>query len=206
MHTLPNSHSLRRALIATTFLLAVVAVSKARPVGSQTEQEQFPGIGKIKHVIWIIQENHSFDNYFGTFPGANGIPPETALPKRPGGKPCVEPFHMPQGEPLVDLEHSWESAHACYDNGRMDGFVWAEGTPYTMGYYDSTDIPNYWQYAHAYTLCDRYFSSRLFHFLTTPSGRPNSSRWMNHHGVVRGSGKSTFSSTATNSFTPPLNM
>lgn len=120
-----------------------------------------PGMKKINHVIWIIQENHSFDNYFGTFPGADGIPPSTALPDHPGGPARVRPFHMPVGQPLIDLEHSWESAHACYDNGRMDGFVWAEGSPYTMGYYDTRDIPNYWKYAHAYTLCDRFFSSEM---------------------------------------------
>ncbi len=118
-------------------------------------------MAKINHVIWIIQENHSFDNYFGTFPGADGIPPSTSLPERPDGGARVKPFHMPQGQPLIDLEHSWETAHACYDNGRMDGFVWAEGSPYTMGYYNSSDIPNYWQYARAFTLCDRFFSSEM---------------------------------------------
>jgi phospholipase C len=128
---------------------------------SSTSAEANSGIYKIKHVIWIIQENHSFDNYFGTFPNADGLVPTIKLPTRPGGKPSVKPFHMPKGQPLIDLEHSWESAHACYDNGRMDGFVWAEGTPYTMGYYDSTDIPNYWRYAETYTLCDRYFSSEM---------------------------------------------
>ncbi|EQD77781.1 Phosphoesterase domain protein, partial [mine drainage metagenome] len=68
---------------------------------------------------------------------------------------------MPPGQPLIDLHHSWESAHACYDSGKMDGFVWAEGTPYTMGYYNQTDIPNYWKYARHYTLCDRFFSSEM---------------------------------------------
>ncbi len=119
------------------------------------------GLDRINHVIWIIQENHSFDNYFGTFPGADGIPPTTRLPEQPGRPPRVRPFHMPPGQPLIDLEHSWESAHACYDNGRMDGFVWAEGSPYTMGYYNQKDIPNYWKYARAYTLCDRFFSSEM---------------------------------------------
>jgi phospholipase C len=68
---------------------------------------------------------------------------------------------MPPRQPLLDLEHSWETAHAAYDNGRMDGFVWAEGSPYTMGYYDERDIPNYWNYASRYTLCDRFFSSEM---------------------------------------------
>ena len=102
-----------------------------------------PGMHKIQHVIWIIQENHSFDNYFGTFPGVNGIPPGTCLPVRPGATQCISQFHMPQGQPLVDLGHNWASAHAAYDHGTMDGFVWAEGSPYTMGYYDERDIPNY---------------------------------------------------------------
>ena len=91
---------------------------------------------KIEHVVWIIQENHSYDNYFGTFPNADGIPPSTCLPVLPGSKRCVKPFHMPPGQPLLDLEHSWETAHAAYDHGTMEGFVWAEGSPYTMGYYD----------------------------------------------------------------------
>ncbi len=159
MSMLPKPCCLRLNTAIAVLLFAGVSVCSAQPTAQGKNPE--PGINKIQHVIWIIQENHSFDNYFGTFPGANGLPPQTALPRVPGGKPVVKPFHMPEGEPLIDLEHSWESAHACYDNGRMDGFVWAEGTPYTMGYYDSTDIPNYWQYAHEYTLCDRYFSSEM---------------------------------------------
>lgn len=148
--------------VAVTVMLGSGAASWARSSTSDKDKvSKDPGIDQIQHVIWIIQENHSFDNYFGTFPGADGIPPATCLPKLPEGKLCVRPFHMPDGQPLIDLEHSWESAHACYDNGRMDGFVWAEGSPYTMGYYDSTDIPNYWRYAHTYTLCDRYFSSEM---------------------------------------------
>jgi phospholipase C len=120
------------------------------------------GFKKIKHLIWIIQENHSFDNYFGTFPGADGIPSGTCLPVLPGSSRCVKPFHITATNlPICDLGHEWQVAHAAYDNGRMDGFVWAEGTNYTMGYYDQRDLPNYWAYARHYTLCDRYFSSFL---------------------------------------------
>ncbi|HUY15686.1 MAG TPA: alkaline phosphatase family protein [Terriglobia bacterium] len=117
------------------------------------------GIKKINHIIWIIQENRSFDNYFGTFPGADGIPPDTCLPKMPGSRACIAPFHMPEGAPPCDLGHSWQTAHAGWDNGKMDGFVWAHGTTYTMGYYDQRDIPNYWTYAQRFTLDDRFFSS-----------------------------------------------
>jgi phospholipase C len=124
------------------------------------------GIEKIRHVIWIIQENHSFDNYFGTFPGVDGIPASTCLPKLPGSTECVAPFHMPKGAPMLDLDHGWELEHASYDNGSMDGFVWAHGTPHTMAYYDERDIPNYWEYARHFTLCDHFFSSELAESLT----------------------------------------
>jgi phospholipase C len=73
---------------------------------------------------------------------------------------------MPNLFPLCDLPHEWEDAHAVYDNGRMDGFVWVEGTSYTMGYLDERDIPNYWAYARHYTLCDRFFSSQMGESLT----------------------------------------
>lgn len=116
------------------------------------------GIEKIHHIIWIIQENRTFDNYFGTYPGADGIPPETCLPDLPGSSHCVKPFHMTQ-PPACDLEHNWNTAHAAWDNGRMDGFVWAEGSNYTMGYRDERDIPNYWEYARHYVLADNFFSS-----------------------------------------------
>jgi phospholipase C len=126
-----------------------------------------PGFAKIRHVVWIVQENRSFDNYFGTYPGADGLPPDTCLPVMPGSKKCVAPFHMPAGAPACDLQHFWEVAHAAYDHGKMDGFVWAEGSAYTMGYYDQRDIPSYWNYARHFTLADRFFSS-----LNGPSG-PN---------------------------------
>jgi phospholipase C len=138
---------------------AVHSVSRKPAPSASPAQAAEVFNSKIHHVIWIIQENHSFDNYFGTFPGANGFPPSTCVPKLPGSNKCVAPFHLPKGAPFCDLDHSWQIAHAAYDNGRMDGFVWAEGSPYTMGYYDARDIPNYWSYARHYTLCDNFFSS-----------------------------------------------
>jgi len=156
---MPSCH---RALVLSASLLVLYAVALHLPGSAAQAAANVPaGFSKINHVIWIIQENRSFDNYFGTFPGADGIPPSTCVPVLPGSSQCVKPFHMPSGVPICDLGHTWEVAHAAYDNGRMDGFVWAEGTPYTMGYYDQRDIPNYWAYAKHFTLCDRYFSSYL---------------------------------------------
>jgi phospholipase C len=148
--TLPVSLSARKPA-------ATASAAHAAPAAQAAGRPQ--GITKVKHIIWIIQENRTFDNYFGTYPGADGIPPGTCLPVMPGSKQCIAPFHMPKGMPGCDLSHRWVIAHAAYDNGNMDGFVWAEGTPYTMGYYDQRDIPNYWAYAKHYVLCDRFFSS-----------------------------------------------
>lgn len=157
----------KRAWLIALFWVLVISGLPFGSLCAQAGQEGAPnaaatrpaGLSKVKHIIWIVQENRSFDDYFGTYPGANGIPPSTCLPKLPGSKECVKPFHMPPGGPFCDLNHAWQVAHAAYDNGRMDGFVWAEGSVYTMAYLDGRDIPNYWAYARHYTLCDRFFSS-----------------------------------------------
>ncbi len=104
----------------------------------------------IQHVVVIIQENHTFDNYFGTFPGANGIQNDPST---------VRPFHITG--PVVDLCHSTACSHAAYDNRRMDGFLKAEGSNETFGYYDKTDIPYYWSLAQNYTLFDNYFTAAM---------------------------------------------
>ncbi len=89
----------------------------------------FSGIHKIQHVVVIMQENRSFDSYFGTFPGADGIPmrdgqPTVCLPDGQGS--CVQPFHNPNdvngGGP-----HGQEAAVADIDNAKMDGFVRSGG-------------------------------------------------------------------------------
>jgi|SRR5579875_139237 len=149
--------------LGTSMLVGATGARAASSPGPQsnTDLHTPPGLMKVKHIIWIIQENHSFDNYFGTFPGADGPPPGTCLPVLPGSNRCIAPFHMPKDMPPCDLAHRWVIAHADYDHGAMDGFVWAEGSPFTMGYYDQRDIPNYWSYARHYTLCDRFFSSLM---------------------------------------------
>ncbi|MDA4113261.1 MAG: alkaline phosphatase family protein [Thaumarchaeota archaeon] len=109
------------------------------------------GQSQIQHVIIIMQENHTFDNFFGTFPGVNGIQNDP---------PGVNPFHITK--PITsDLCHSWICAHLSYDGGRMDAFLKEAGTNRTFGYYDGSNIPYYWGLAKNYTLFDNYFSSVL---------------------------------------------
>jgi phospholipase C len=104
----------------------------------------------IQHVVVVFQENHTFDNYFGTYPGANGIQNDP---------PGVHPFHITRQ--ITDLCHSTVCAHADYDNGKMDGFLSSEGSNQTFGYYDQSDIPYYWSLAQNYTLFDNYFTSAM---------------------------------------------
>jgi hypothetical protein len=111
----------------------------------------------IEHFVVLMQENHSFDNYFGTFPGADGIPPGTCMPVGRDRRPCVRPFHL-GGRSTPDPAH---------DTGmhRMDGFVRAASRDSqsversVMGYYDGRDLPFYWNVAEEYVLFDRFFAA-----------------------------------------------
>jgi phospholipase C len=109
--------------------------------------------GRIEHVIVLMQENHSFDNYFGTFPRADGLPRGLAIEG-------VAPFHLPS--PISrNMPHSLSAARTAVNGGAMNRFVSAEGSPDTMGFYDERDIPNYWAYARRFTLADRFFCSAM---------------------------------------------
>jgi phospholipase C len=137
-------------------------------------------IHAIKHVIVVMQENRSFDSYFGTFPGADGIPRHdgrfmVCLPDPRAGR-CERPYH---DRALVNGggPHDAEPARADVDGGRMDGFVReAESAggrgcgattgvcspsspPDVMGFHDAREIPNYWRWAHDFTLQDHMFES-----------------------------------------------
>lgn len=120
----------------------------------------------IEHMIVLMQQNHTFDNYFGTYPGADGLRPDICMPVDPSdptGAPCVEPFHIGD-RPIADLNHSVATSRLQYNQGRMDGFIYAlrrrnqDGTV-AMGYYNGQDLPYYWNLADEYVLFDRFFSS-----------------------------------------------
>lgn len=127
-----------------------------------------PGSLPIKHVVIIMQENRSFDHYFGTFPGADGIPTghngrHAVCCPDPATGTCVAPFHdgsdVNQGGP-----HTWPASIKDVDGGKMDGFVAAlpltqqqQSRPDVMGWHDAREIPNYWSYAQHYVLQDHMF-------------------------------------------------
>jgi phospholipase C len=136
------------------------------------------GIHKIKHVIVILQENRSFDSYFGTFPGADGIPMRNGvttvcIPDPQTGK-CAQPY-VDHADVNGGGPHGAASAAADINSGKMDGFVGQviasrkgckdpnnpacsnAPVPDVMGYHTQSDIPNYWSYAQNFVLQDHMF-------------------------------------------------
>src|SRR5215217_287107 len=156
-----------RRLFRALCLCSLVLVSAAAPLVSADEANGEPRPNTpIEHFIYLMQENHSFDNYFGTYPGADGIPPNTCMPEDPtdpDNKKCIEPFHLGT-RPVEDLDHNLITHERQFRDGQMDGFAYAfrqEGKDgeLTMGHYDDRDLPYYWNIADEYVLFDRFFSS-----------------------------------------------
>jgi phospholipase C len=168
----------RAAVAASCAAIAAIGFGVAQTHASRSATPA-GDIHKIQHVIIIMQENRSFDTYFGTFPGADGIPmkngvPTACVPAANGG--CVRPYHDP-----ADLNHGGPhgapAALHDIDGGRMDGFLTAARGlgrcttygdpactggatgPGVMGYHDERELPNYWRYARDNVLQDHLFEN-----------------------------------------------
>ena len=121
---------------------------------------------KLKHVIVIMQENRSFDQYFGIYPGTDGLPRQgghfTVCVPDPLTRSCVAPYHDGSDQ-NAGGPHAHPAAMADIDGGKMDGFIGQAQTVASptdvMGYKDARDIPNYWRYAANFVLQDRMFES-----------------------------------------------
>src|ERR1051326_8480365 len=163
------------AIMLAAAMLAACGGSSSPTTKQTPTTTNETGINKIQHIIVIMQENRSFDSYFGTYPGADGIPMKNGVPNvcvnDPKTGQCVKPYHNPQ-----DLNHGGPhgaaNAAADINNGKMDGFIaQAEkgkgscvdpnnpacsenGLTDVMGYHDAREIPNYWAYAENFVLQD----------------------------------------------------
>ncbi len=136
----------------------------------------------IKHVVLLMQENRSFDHYFGTMAGVRGFDDAGAL-KLPNGRnvfhqPDAEnpdgyllPFHLDtrttSAQKIPSTSHAWAVQHESWNGGKMDGWLAAHrkadgvNGPYVMGHYTRADIPFQFALAEAFTLCDGYHCSVL---------------------------------------------
>jgi phospholipase C len=151
--------------------VAPTTSSPARAPGTPLPVSE-QNIHAIKHIVVIMQENRSFDSYFGTFPGADGIPANVCVPQSNG--PCQRPY-VDHADVNGGGPHAAANATADINGGKMDGFVEqaSQGqrgcidqtnpactlgsTPDVMGHHVGTDIPNYWAYANNFVLQDHMF-------------------------------------------------
>ena len=170
--------SRRRFLAATTGGLALAA-TRGLPAGaaalagpgSLPDPSRPAGVPDpripIDHVVVVMMENHSFDNYFGLLPrrgqpaadgfrfDASGRPADTN--PAPGG--VIRAFHMPTTcQPEGQVNQTWTGTRISIDGGRMDGFIEASQGA-AMGYWDDSDIPFYYSLGRTFTLANRWFAS-----------------------------------------------
>jgi phospholipase C len=160
-----GSHATVRLLLALGVLMgsfacftAMADFPSASAAHRSTVPAQPPARFPIKHIVIIIRENHSFDNLFGTFPGADG----TRVGELPSGKD-IPLLHTPDRTAL-DIGHAGDAAQFAVDQGRMDRFNLLpggiqDGQNIADSQYHESDIPNYWRYASTYTLDDHFFST-----------------------------------------------
>ena len=173
-----HGHSRRFVAGSLIGVCVVVSALASCSTSSTPAQTTYPIATKIKHVIVIMQENRSFDSYFGTYPGADGIPMQNGVPtvcvNDPATQSCVKPYHNPN-----DLNgggpHGAANATADINGGKMNGFI-AQAEKGrkgclnstdplctnsksidVMGWHDAREIPNYWTYANDFVLQDHMF-------------------------------------------------
>jgi phospholipase C len=176
---LGDSAKLAAAAFASTLLPPNVRRALAKTLPSDTSSGS---LHDIKHVVLLMQENRSFDHYFGTLAGVRGFSDPAAM-KLHHGKSVFHqpdshtadgyllPFHLDtkktNAQKVPSTSHAWATQHASWNNGRMDNWLkahrHADGAkgPFCMGYYKRDDIPFQFALAEAFTICDAYHCSVL---------------------------------------------
>ena len=158
--------SATRRRASTTSTAAAVTTTTAVP-GSRPRPELPAGtdtLPHIEHIIVLMMENHSFDNYFGLLGRGDGFTldaagrPTATNPDAAGN--LVHAFHMPttcqlKGRP----SNAWSPSHVAWNDGRNDGFVRSASGPVSMGYWTGQDLPFYYGLARTFPLADRWFAS-----------------------------------------------
>ena len=187
----------RRLIKSGAQMASLMAATGLMPPNVQKLLAQEPrragSLRDIKHVVLLMQENRSFDHYFGTLAGVRGFADPHAMtlstgrsvfhqPDAENPKGYMLPFHLDtlatNAQQLPSTSHAWAVQHRAWNGGRMDQWLpahrAADGAhgPYTMGYYKRADIPFHYALADAFTLCDSY------HCSVFGSTRPNRLYWM----------------------------
>jgi phospholipase C len=194
----PASPSRRRLLGSAAAVGGLTAAALALPANVRkalaTPPPKNGRIRDIEHVVLLMQENRSFDHYFGTLSGVRGFSDPDAM-KLPDGRSVFQqpdpanpdgyllPYRLnsrtTSAQAIPSMSHAWNVQHASWNNGKMDNWLpahrAADGNtngPYTMGYFTREDIPFQYALADAFTVCDAYHCSVL-----GPT-HPNRYMWM----------------------------
>lgn len=149
-------------------LLGVPTTSTPNPPGHRPDPTKPEGtdlIPNIEHIVVLMMENHSYDNYFGMLSRGDGLLRDqdgnpTSQNPAADGTP-VKVHHFPTtSQQGVNIRQSWGPSHRQFDDGKNDGFVVSSSAD-AMGYWNESDLPFYYSLARQFALCDRYFGSVL---------------------------------------------
>lgn len=188
--------SRRRTLALGTGAFGAAAAGSLLPPSLRAALAAEPpagGLRAVRHVVILMQENRSFDHYFGMLRGVRGFGDRNAV-ELPSGRPVFEqpgplgtvlPFPGREAaetqqrdlQYIGDLDHSWDGGAKAWRDGWMDGWVTAK-TAATMAYHDRRDLPLHYELADTFTICDAYHSS--IHTSTNPNRNHLWSGWTGH--------------------------
>jgi phospholipase C len=179
--------SRRRFLVSAAGLAGAAGFAGALPESLARAASSSPRKGfdlsQVHHVVYLMQENRSFDHYFGTYPRVRGFADPSAI-RLPNGMSVfqqpdpanpdsyLEPYHMSTittgAAAVPSLSHDWRDQHAAWNQGANDGWLPAHiasdgivNGSFTMGYYEQVDVPFHWALAQAFKLADNYHCSVL---------------------------------------------
>ena len=170
---LGDAARLAAGALAATFMPPNVRRAMAEPAPAASFSD-------IKHVVLLMQENRSFDHYFGTMAGVRGFGDPGAMklkthrtvfhqPDAQSPNGYLLPFHLDtrttSAQKIPSTSHGWLTQHKSWNNGKMDNWLPAHrkadgpNGPFVMGYYTRDDIPFQFALAEAFTVCDAYHCS-----------------------------------------------
>ena len=172
----------RRALLGSAAAVGAGTALGALPLRPARARAATTGtIADVQHVVILMQENRSFDHYFGTLKGVRGFADRTGITlpggysvfNQPNGSGRQYPWNLSNGSGNIfagaetlaqcdgSLDHGWQTQHEAWDGGKMDDWISAKGSNRTLGFMKRSDIPFHFALADAYTICDAYHCSIL---------------------------------------------
>ncbi|WP_028226482.1 phosphocholine-specific phospholipase C [Paraburkholderia ferrariae] len=209
MTTISRRNFLRAAVGVTTLGAIPASIQRALAIPANNATGTIQDVG---HVILFMQENRSFDHYFGMLPGVRGYSDRFTIPAVNGsiwyqnatGGRQLQPYYLNPSLPqskgaIIGGAHSWSDQHAGWDHGRMAGWPLAKSLDASVGYLVEDDLPYHWALANTFTLCDAYFTSqhcgtfpnRTFMWSGTNGANVSSYNFINNDGIgytIDGSG------------------